>query len=1193
MKKNNYKLSIPFKWWEKTLLIMKLALCLICVSVLSLSGYSQNTRMSLSLENVSVAEVLKKIQQQTDFKFFYNDELINRQGKVTVKAVNKTLEEILDEALASTKLVYRIVDKTIFISEAENLPPSQVEGKAQQKIQGRVTDEKGNPLPGATVLIKGKFKGTTTDAKGNYAIKVPEGSVLVFSFVGFHKQEVVVSSEDTEINVVMEQKAAELEEFTVISTGYQKIKPEQSTGSIATMQVKEYNSRINTTDFLTSLANRIPGLLINNDVEFEGNSLFQIRGISTINGGKQPLIVVDGYPTELSLDMINPNEIESVTVLKDAAAATIYGARSSNGVIIIERKKAKAGKVNVSFRSTLGFTPKENYDRYRWDKDASATTIDYYRDTHNFSASTWSMHVIGTFASMTNYPAPGLIMAQKAAGIIDSTQCVQQLAELASYNNTKDYGRLFLRTAVTQTYNLDISGGNEKALYYITANYTDNAASQIKNGNSRFMLSGRSTIKFSERFSLDLTTDIQQSKTTSVPIPDITRFSPYERFQDEEGNPLPTYSGSVINPYYNEVIMEKGYLDNLYYPLQEINEVSTKTSTVNNRITANFLYNIGNGFTLKFGGVYETSRTDSRYLASENSSAFRQLYNNYRVVEGGSGIPPIPLPGAPPVEEEFISYLPLGSFLRQTNSSRKSYTLRAQLNYDKQIHENHSLNLIFGGEMRDVLDKSNIASYFGYNDQTLLHQGIDCKSIFFDNSFSTSSYFMSNPTLSFEGLFDQGYTDDRYVSIYSNIVYSYKGKYSATGSIRIDQSNLFGTNPKYKYKPLWSVGAAWNIHKEKFMQNMEWLKSLKLRVAYGFNGNVAKNVLPQVIAYSGYNSMPAEIVPSLSLTSHANSGLRWEQTRNYNIGLDYSIFKNISGTIDYYIKKSTDILANNQIDATKGGNSAMINQASIRNSGLEISLHADWINRKNFNWNTGLIFSYNKSKVLKVYHDALNVDLGYLFFYSDYTNYLDGYPVGTIFNYRYAGIDSNGRALIYDENGEAKEFSPYDTSAGDVEYAGTTIPSVNIGFSNRVDIGNFYVYCMVNYYGGFKTRIPVPNPGAIRPLKGAGNYWKEPGDEADPNILPSPEFQYYSNLESTDRYIVNGAYLTLGDLTASYSFRNSKWVKKAGISNFELRLQGSNLYTVGLNKYNYSKATGIYDKSYLTPTYTIGLYVNF
>ena len=1066
----------------------------LCLGVV-FTGYAQEkTKFKLKIKNTSVHEVIQAISEQSNFEFVYNNDDLQKLPKVDIDVTDAPIKQVLDICFKNTNMEYKIVDKVIIIS-----PKQANEGEQKKKtsqdftISGRVADEEGFPLPGATVLIKGTFKGTTTNSDGNYSIKVSKGSVLVFSFVGYQTQEIAVSSEKTEIDVVMQESVAELGEVAVISTGYQLIKPEQSTGSVAIMRVKEYNSRINTTDFLTSLENRIPGLLINNDIDFEGNSLFQIRGISTINGGRQPLIVLDGFPTELSLDMINPNEIESVTVLKDAAAATVYGVRASNGVIVIERKKAKAGKVNVNFQATAGFTPKENYDRYRWDEDASNTIIEYNQIYYknSITSSTWDRIISPGTGKNYNYPAPGLIMAQESASVITEEEAEQQFEELGAYNNTKDYARLFLRTAVTQTYNLDISGGNDNALYYITVSYADNNASQIKNGSNQFRLSGRSMIKFSERFSLNLTTDFQQSKSTSVPIPDIGSVYPFERFQDDEGNPLPLYNGSNTNSYYNDYLISIGLMDNMYYPLVDINEISDKTHTINNRITANFRYNIGNGFTFNFGGVYETSHTDTKHLANENSSETRQ-YINFYATEGYDGP---------------VLNIPQGGFLKQNKASRESYTLRAQLNYDKQITKDHSLNLILGWEVRDVLDKSNTASYFGYSDQTLLHQPVD---------YTLFSYFsppyINNSSLSYTSLFNQKYTDNRYFSVYSNVVYAYKGKYSFTGSIRIDQSNLFGTNPKYKYKPLWSVGAAWNIHKEKFMPEADWIKSLKLRIAYGFNGNVAKNALPEVIAKAGLYNFSSGTVPILYLISYANSGLRWEQTRNFNMGLDFSIFKNITGSIDYYSRKSRDLLATNQIDATQGGTSAIINQASIRNNGLEISLHADWITRKSFNWNTGLVFAYNNSKVLQVYNIFINPTSSSSDYVSgSYSNYLEGYAIGAMFSYRYAGTDSEGYPLIYEENGNPKQFT-YNGPKSDVDYSGKSIPSFNLGLSNRVDIGNFYVYCMINFYGSFKVRVPMPDPSVTRPLEGAANYWKQAGDEVNPNILPAIDYRNYDFL---------------------------------------------------------------------------------
>lgn len=1146
--------------------IMRTFILLFCTTVFSFTSgnvFSQNTQVTIDADKiVTVDEVFKIIIQQTDYTIVYQASLFKNFPKVELKKGVIRMDKLINKSIKDGHLnVILTEDNTIIIKEA----------KTQQQIQihGKVTTQSGLPIPNVTVLLKGTMYGASTDFYGNYNITVfdPE-NVLIFSALGYETQEIVVGDQNN-INIVLKEDVSELEEVT-INTGYQKIRPEQSTGSVSTLRARDYDSRINTTDFLTGIQNKIPGLLINNDVQFEGNNLFQIRGISTINGDKKPLIVVDGYPTDLSLDMINPNDIESVTVLRDAAAAAIYGVRSSNGVIIIERKKAKIGKLQVSFRTNTSITPKENFSKYRWDDNASSIYIDSYLATNGagITSSLWN-DLQGPFGYAYTYlsEAPGIIVAKREAGIITAEEATQQLNELRTYDNAKDYGRLFLRPAVTQTYNVDVSGGNETARYYITANYIDSDASQIKNDNNRFQLSSRTTLNLSKRLSVDLNTDFQQSRSHMAPIPNLNSINTFERFQDEQGNPLPLFNGSKVSPLYNERIMGLGLYDNLYYPLVDVNEINTTNNTINYRISTNFRYNIGKGFKLSFGGVYENSRNDMKYLATEESSVTRQ-YINYYTTQGTDGL-------------DFN--VPRGDFLKRENSSKVGYTLRAQLDYNKQINEEHAFNLILGSEVRSIVTQSDKSAYFGYNDQTLSHQAVD-NNLF--TGYFYSPYTPLNASLSFNDLYDPAYNEDRYFSLYSNVVYTFKKKYSLTGSMRIDQSNLFGTDPKYRYKPLWSVGAAWNIDKEGFMQGVNWANTLKLRMAYGFNGTVAKNSLPQIIASDGLNNLD-NTIPILSLLSPANKKLRWEQTRNINMGLDFGLFKNINGSIDYYIKESTDLLAVNQTDPSTGVESALINQASIRNKGLEVSLSADWITRSNFNWNTGLVFSHNTSEVFEVYND--NSSATSIIGNSDY---LEGYPVGAMFSFKYAGVNEQGGALIYDREGNRVPFYGAE-GIEDLILEGSSIPVINLGLSNRVDIGKFYVYAMVNYYGDFKVRTPVPSPLSVRPFEGAGNYWKTPGDEADLNILPSLQTRYDDYyIATSDQYTSNGAYLTLGDLTAAYNITGSK-LEKAGISNVEIRFQASNVYTVGFNKNNFSPATGSYAKSYVTPTYTIGLNINF
>lgn len=1216
MQKNAYCLLLPGAGRQlinKILLVMKLTIILLTAFLLQAHSNGMSQTVTISGDNMELEKVLSVVKRQTGYRFFYDTAVVHSAKKVSIHVKNQPLEQFLRSVFSTQPLDYTINNKTILIAQRERVTPSVTTTGAVglltppviALLTGTITGAQNEPLPGVSVRIKFSQKGTATNAKGNFILaNVPDDAVLVVSSVGYQSQEIPVagfpegatktvngvagvwkSAVLLDLRLSLQLTTEKMEEIAVtVNTGYQRIKPEQSTGSVAKLTAREYESRVNT-DFLSGLVNKLPGLMINNDVQFtsvvdgvtSSNNLFNIRGISTISGNQNPLVVLDGYPTELSIDMINPNEIESVTILKDAAAATVYGVRASNGVIVVERKQAVIGKPRFNFRSSVSLTPKEDYTRYRWDDNASAINVDYQRERNkNISDGAWLN--MNTFPGLSSMPVY-YVLAQQKASIITPYQAEERLAEMGNYNNEADYARLFLRPAVNQTYNLNVSGGSKGALYYITTNYSRNRLQEINNKGGVFQLSGRTTLDLTNRLSLELSTDFTDRKGTSAPVPDINSIQPYERFEDENGTPLPSYINSGINPYYNDILMGKGLLDNLHYPLTEVEEVTDKSRVSTNRITANFRYRLGAGFNVQFGGVYENQKSEIKHYASERSAVARQYINSYTTINP-SGV---------------LDYnVPIGGFLQQRNSSAGGYTLRGQLNYDKRLGKDHSLNGIIGGEVRESITQSNSAAYFGYDDESLLQRPINY--ITLTNAFSNQLlYGVGIDYLSF---FNQRYVNNRYLSGYSNIVYSFRNKYSLSGSIRVDQSNLFGTNPKYKYKPLWSVGAAWSIHKEEFMKDVTWLTELKVRVADGINGNVAKNSLPQVIAQSILNGLMQPVSPALTRSSFANSSLRWEQTRNMNLGIDFSIHKRISGSIDFYKKKSTDLLSSTTIDPTMGGGPTYINTASIANNGIEFRLQADWIAQPRFNWNTGLVLARNVGKTLKVYQNRANYPAA-----INSVGYLEGYPIGAMFSYRWAGVDNTGMPLVADEDGKIHKPSDPDyssvmvgTTGSVVRFMGASVPVYNGGLSNRVDIGNFYLYCMINYYGGFKVQVPAPNPSATRPLEGSGNYWKQPGDELTSDVISLAGFASTFGNEAynyADIRTVNGDYLTLGDITVSYDFSKYQAVRKAGFSSLELKLQASNIYTVGLNKYNYSMATRSFAKTYITPTYTIAIFTNF
>ncbi len=1162
---------------------MRLTTVILIASLMQVSASTFGQRITLNLPDASVKAVLKEIRKQSGYDIFYDNRIILNNQRVSVAVTDVTLEEALNNVFKGLALKYDIDGKTVSITRKEK--PTFLENLITRinavDIRGKVIGENNEILAGATIKIKGTNKTARCNEKGEFFLAdVDENAVLIISYIGYISSEVSLKDAVMPLEIKLSTVISDLKEVA-ISTGYQRIKPTQVTGATNTISTKEYESRIST-DFLSGLVNKMPGLVINPDVKFTSstynvtskNGMFNIRGISTITGNQNPLIVLDGYPTELSLSDINPNEIGSVTILKDAAAAAIYGVRAANGVIVIQRKQANLGNTRFAFRSTVSMKPKEDYSGYRWaPTDTYSNYAKLLAPTSASSQASYYQYGIGINPVMA-------IIFQRDAGTITQSQMEQQLLELNSYNNTEDYERLFTRNAFAHQYNMNISGGTDKALYYFTGNYLGNELNQKNNSNRQLQLSGRTTFNFTKKLSLELTTEYLDRSAKSAPVPDINQFYPFERFEDANNNPVSTYTGSNTNEVHNNNQKALGYLDNKYYPLVDMNEIETNTHTIDNRITANFKYVLGSGFNLGIGSVYERSVTNQRYLASSNSSVVRQYINKY----ANAGTNPLTL------------NIPIGGYLQETDSRLTSFTARAQLDYNKRIGSNHSINAIAGFELRRLVNQSSSAPFFGYNDQTLISQPVDYNKVVTYNSGA----FLLNPSLTYAQLFSQQYTDDRFVSGYFNMVYAFMDRYSVTGSIRMDQSNLFGQDPKYRYKPLWSIGAAWNIDKENFMQNLDWITSLKLRIAEGLSGNIAKTSLPQIVAAAAINQLTTPPSSALNLLTPANSGLRWEKTNNFNVGVDYSFLSRINGSIDYYIKTSEDLLGNTQIDATRGVASALINQASVRNKGIEFNLNADWMSSANFNWNTGFSLARNTSKVLDIYQSAsYSSGSSPVLLNQMAAGYIKGYPLGQLFSLRSAGLDNAGVPLVYDANGNAVRLNTnINPGLNYFTDQGSYIPKYNCGLSNRVDIGNFYFYAMVNFYSGFNVRVPYPTPGVVRPITGAENFWQKPGDELNPNAVMGTgtgilAVNYLYVTPYLDSYTVNGAYLTLGDLTASYNLASTKFIKNLGFNTFEVKLQATNVYTTGFNRYNWSQATGSFTKNYLTPTYTIGIFTNF
>lgn len=501
-----------------------------------------------------------------------------------------------------------------------------------------------------------------------------------------------------------------------------------------------------------------------------------------------------------------------------------------------------------------------------------------------------------------------------------------------------------------------------------------------------------------------------------------------------------------------------------------------------------------------------------------------------------------------------------------------------------------------GAERRATRMTGTRVYYMGYDDNSLTYTPYNAMvlSPISGTESLTGSFNWYSKNYNYES-----YIEDRYVSFFGNASYTYDDKYTMTGSMRIDQSNLFGTDPKYQYRPLWSVGGSWHLSSEKFMKNVRFLDRLSIRVTYGIGGNVPKDVGPYLNIYDdGYNSWVGAM--SSYIGNPPNPMLRWEKTATTDIGIDFSLFDSrLSGSIDYYNKNTTDLLGSRNADPTLGWPSLLLNYGKMYNRGIEILLQSQNIRTKKFNWNTNFTFSYNKNILTDLEGTQESV-----FYYSAYNVAAIGYPINSIFSYRYAGLNpKDGNVLVYNQQGEKVSNV---SSISDLVYSGTRTPKYSAALKNSFSFKNLDFSFMFVYYGGNVMRDVVAGymggaPGNNLNRKSL-NHWRKPGDENIPGVAPSfnknINYRIAQAWYSADIHVKKADYIKLRDVSISYNVPK-KYLNLLGFNSLALTCQLSNVWWWAANGNIDPEAYALsgYGTGSLTQkspiTYTFGVSVNF
>lgn len=982
------------------------------------------------------------------------------------------------------------------------------------QLKGRVISPGGEPLIGVGIQQENSKLSTTTDAYGRFTIILPPGRYRFnFSHVGYQQLQTELEVPSTkEITVTLEPESQQLQEV-VIHTGYEQLKPKHSTGSFTVVEQKLLNRRAGP-NILERLENVVPGLIFTQVGNAPNKLNVSIRGQSTLSANTDPLVVLDNFPYDGDLNALNPNDVESITVLKDAAAAAIWGARAGNGVIVISTKKGQYNKpIQLSFSSNLGLTQRP--DLFYANKINSATYIDIQRQL--FQAGYYKSDELNDLNNVSHTALPAaveLFIAQRD-GKISHAELEQQLNLLGTNDVRKDISKYLYQQAVSQQYYLSLNGGATRQRYAFSLGYDQRSESLKGNAQNRLTLKASQDWSFlKERLQLNTDILLVQGMRQNNGIMYAYK-QPYAMLADENGAsiPIPTQRQGFLNASLN-----KGLLDWEYRPIDEIRLRENSSHARDYRLNVGLNYKATDWLSAELRYQYGLSTTKSKDYAPLESYYTRNLINTFtKVNTDGSLSRPIPL----------------GGIIDQGFSQAESHNLRGQVNV-RQQWQNHALSALAGYELKALQSESNQYRLYGYDNVHATSAIVDFVSVF-------PSYNVPANNLNIENRDSQDGLTDRFVSYYANATYSYKNRYFLTGSARLDRSNLFGVKTNQKGVPLYSLGASWIVSDESFYA-FNTLSYLKLRLSYGYNGNIDKSLS----AYTTARYFPASAFSNNNLTKQPyaqvvnppNPSLRWERVKIVNLGLDFKMLRDrIGGSIEVYDKKGLDLISNVSFPPSSGIANFKGNNAQTKSQGLDLALNIKILNGP-LRWQSDLNYSLMRERVTK--YSAVSSAASYLPFGTP----MLGKPLYAVYSYEWAGLDPlTGDPLGYLNGATSKDYlailNAYTPEK--LLYNGSARPTQFGAFTNTLSYAGFELSATLSYKLGYYIRTNSIIYGRDLGLSSShGDYtlrWQQPGDE---NLTHVPALPTVANDRRDSFYtgssilVAKGNHIRLEDINLSY-----------------------------------------------------------
>ena len=1148
------KLLLLERGFSKTLRIMKLTAVFLLAAALQVTakGIAQE-KITLALNNASLEKVFEQIEVQTGFVFIYKDETV-KDKKVSIQVTNATLAQTLDVCLKGQELSYKIVGKSVAI-KAEKAIVMLSGGQTPPfiDVRGRVLNEKGEPVEGVTVIVRGSSKKTLTDKNGEFSLTtVEQDALLVFTHIGMEPFELKVSGK-TELVINLRTKVSALGDVVVtVNTGYQQIPKERSTGSFGIVNNEQLNRKAGT-DILSRLEGVTTGIQFDKrQLQPNRNSIavnnILVRGMSTLTEDmKSPLIVIDNFPYDGDINNINPNDIENITILKDAAAASIWGARAGNGVIVITTKK---GQYNQAFKLALNnnvqFISKPDLFAYPKMSSDDYINMEQYLFDQGFYDGQISDPSFSPLSPVVE------VLEKKRAGTITTQEAEDQINLFRSYDVRNDFEKYVYQAGSNLQHALSLSGGSQKLKYSLMGGYDKSTSTLVGNDLRRITLRSSNSITPINNLEINIGLAYTSSQIANNSLGDIGTSNyntknailyPYARFADEEGSALPIAKDYRL--IFSDTAGAGKLLDWKYRPLDELRNGNNTTKLNNLLFNVGTSYRLNSIISLNVNYQFQKEDAEIRNLYNKESYYARNMVNLFTQLSGSS----------------ITNVIPKGGILDLDHSEMVSHIVRGQININKKWNSLHEISGILGGEIRERKAALETQRLYGFDENKYTSAAID-----YVNFYPQYGTAWTNKIDSRNNVYLK---TDHFVSLYGNLAYVYKGKYTLSASGRRDAANLFGVNTNNKWKPFWTTGVAWNIHNESFYKS-NLLPYLRLRLTYGYQGNVNNSISPYtIIKVSNFNN--SANLPWALITNAANPDLTWENLSQVNAGLDFKVGQRVTGTLEVYRKKSVNLLWSRPIDATTGVVQVKSNSATMVGKGIEFSMSS--FNIKGvFEWQTefGVTYSSNTVTDYSTFLDQNTPAYGLAFGSGLQIVGRRGKSPYPVFSFPFAGLDPNtGDPLGYLGKSVSNDYRAifdqlYDTA--NLIYHGSSIPAY-FGFINNIfRYKNLSLIVNLNYkLGYYFKKNTISYHGLVNLGSQHPDYekrWQKSGDE---NLTTVPSFSYpLSNSERDDFYanssvnVHKGDHLRLQNIRLAYSISRSK-IKRLPCQSIQIYGNAENL----------------------------------